>query len=316
MAGLAIVIVSYNVRDLLRRCLQSIVDSVVDCPLEVYVVDNSSCDGSAELVRSEFPFVRLLESSNRGYGAANNLVLREIISPSRPADTSCEFVLLLNPDTWLPPGSLQQMLDFLRSHPEAGAVGPRLVRPDGQLDLACRRSFPTPEVALYRMLGLSRIFPRSRRFGRYNLTFLDPREVTEVDSVVGAFMLIRTEALRQAGVFDERFFMYGEDLDLAYRIKQCGWKVLYNGKVDVLHYKGESSKQTRRRSLFEFYRAMLLFYRKHYAGSTRFPLSWMIVGGIYLRAALALGGDCLLELFRPRSRDRHAANTTFAEWPQ
>ena len=316
MSGLAIVIVSYNVCHLLRRCLESIRDSQVSCSLQVYVVDNSSSDGSADMVRSEFPWVSLIESPNRGYACGNNLALREILQRSQSASMAdaSDYVLLLNPDAWLPCGSLQAMLDFIEAHPESGVVGPRLVRPNGELDLACRRSFPNPEVALYRILGLSKLFPRNRRFARYNLTYLDPYAIAEVDSVVGAFMLIRTEALRQAGILDECFFMYGEDLDLAFRIKKCGWKVLYNGQVEVLHHKGQSSRQARSKAVFEFYRAMLLFYRKHYAQSTRFPLNWIVVGGIYLRAALAMLENQIVGVLAYPARARRISRAGLAEW--
>jgi GT2 family glycosyltransferase len=143
-----------------------------------------------------------------------------------------------------------------------GAAGPKLVLLDGALDLACRRSFPTPEISFYRMAGLSKLFPRSKRFGRYNMTYLDPDTETEVDSVVGAFMLVRRTAIQRVGLFDETFFMYGEDLDWAYRIKQAGWKVMYNPRVTVTHVKRAASRQSKRAQR-EFYRAMLIFYRKH-----------------------------------------------------
>lgn len=254
---------------------------------EVVVVDNSSHDGSAEMVEREFQEVHLIRSPrNGGYAYANNLALEHVLR--RDEVDLPRYVLLLNPDTRLPATALVDMLFFMDSRPEIGAAGPKLVRPGGALDLACRRSFPTPEVSLYRMLGLSRLFPGSRRFARYNLTFLDPDEVVEVDSVVGAFMMVRGEIVRQVGMLDESFFMYGEDLDWAYRIKQWGWKVYYNGKVEVLHYKGESSRQRSIKTSFEFYRAMLIFYRKHYSRGTNIVVSSLIVGAIYARGALAL----------------------------
>jgi N-acetylglucosaminyl-diphospho-decaprenol L-rhamnosyltransferase len=188
-------------------------------------------------------------------------------------------VLLLNPDTVLPPTALVDMLAFMAAHPEAGIAGPKLVLPDGRLDLACRRSFPTPEVSFYRMVGLSRLFPRSRRFGRYNMTFLDENQVAEVDSVVGAFMLVRGEAIRQVGLLDERFFMYGEDLDWALRIKRAGWKVYYNPAVQVLHVKRAASRHSSKAQI-EFHRASRLFYYKHYAASTPLWLHWLVLGGV------------------------------------
>jgi len=182
------------------------------------------------------------------------------------------------------------MLDFMEAHPEAGAAGARLVREDGSLDLACRRSFPTPSAFFYRMMGLSKLFPQSRRFGRYNLTYLDPDELTEVDSVVGAFMLVRAEAIHQVGLLDENFFLYGEDLDWAYRIRKAGWKIYYNPQVTVLHVKAASTKHSRR-ARYEFYRAMDIFYRKHYAATTPFWLHWLIIAGIALQGSLAMLGE-------------------------
>ncbi len=166
------------------------------------------------------------------------------------------------------------MLAFMEAHPQAGAAGVRLVRDDGSLDKACRRSFPTPEVAFYRLFGLSRLFPRSRRFGRYNLTYLSPDVTTEVDSVVGAFMLMRGEALAEVGLLDERYFMYAEDLDLCYRLKQRGWQVWYNADVTVLHYKGRSSQQRSALANYHFYRTMRLFHDKHFKQRTFFLVNW------------------------------------------
>ncbi|MDH4137277.1 MAG: glycosyltransferase [Anaerolineae bacterium] len=292
MLDLGIVIVNYRTCDLLRECLQSICESRGDFSFQVCVVDNCSQDGSCAMVAEEFPQVRLIESEvNGGYAYANNLGLSAFgfaqAGDETPSESAPRYALLLNPDTLLPPSALQEMLNFMRAHPEAGVAGPRLVLADGSLDLACRRSFPSPEVAFYRMVGLSQLFPRSRRFGRYNLTCLDPDEVTEVDSVVGAFMLVRAEALKQVGLLDESFFMYGEDLDWAYRIKKAGWRVYYNPQVTVLHYKRAASRYSRKAS-YEFYRAMHIFYRKHYAATTPFWLHWLVRGGIALRGGLAV----------------------------
>lgn len=292
MLDLGIVIVNYRTCDLLRECLQSIYESRGDFSFQVCVVDNCSQDGSCAMVGEEFPQVQLIASQvNGGYAYANNLGLRAFgfgqVSDEKPSESTPRYALLLNTDTLLPPSALREMLDFMEAHPEAGVAGPRLVLADGSLDLACRRSFPSPEVSLYRMVGLSKLFPRSRRFGRYNLTYLDPDEVAEVDSVMGAFMLVRAEALKQVGLLDGSFFMYGEDLDWAYRIKRAGWKVYYNPQVTVLHYKRASSRHSRR-AVYEFYRAMHIFYRKHYAATTPFWLHWLVLGGIVLRGGLAV----------------------------
>ncbi len=315
---LLIVIVNYNTRDLLRDCLASIYESRGDFGYQVCVVDNGSHDDSAAMVRQEFPQARLIASStNSGYAYANNLGLTAFgfenaplarhLSPPGPPNSGGagsavppkvgglgglvpRYALLLNADTLLPPSALQEMLDFMEAHPEAGAAGPRLVREDGSLDLACRRGFPTPSAFFYRMMGLSKLFPQSRRFGRYNLTYLDPDELTEVDSVVGAFMLVRAEAIQQVGLLDESFFLYGEDLDWAYRIRKAGWKIYYNPQVTVLHVKAASTKHSRR-ARYEFYRAMDIFYRKHYAATTPFWLHWLIIAGIVLQGSLAMLGE-------------------------
>ena len=309
MLDLGIVIVNYNVRDLLRDCLASVFDSQGGLSFEVCVVDNGSDDGSADMVAAEFPQVRIVRTENRGYAAGNNLGLREFgfvdggeaaagppeqmaeargIGPSQP-----RYALLLNPDTVLPPSALADMLAFMKKRAQAGVAGPRLVREDGSLDRACRRSFPTPEVACYRMLGLSRLFPRSERFGRYNLTYLPPDVTSQVDSVVGAFMLIRGEALNRVGLLDERFFMYAEDLDLCYRIKQQGWQIWYNAAVTVLHYKGQSSRQRSTFANVKFYETMRLFHDKHFKRQTSFVVNWLIYVGIALLGGWAVLRDRL-----------------------
>lgn len=249
-------IVSYNVAGMLRDCLRSLRHDLELLSAEVFVVDNASADGSADMVEAEFPWVTLIRNEeNRGFGAANNQALR--LARGR-------YLLMLNPDTWVPPRALVEMVAFMDRRPDVGAAGPRLIRADGSLDLACRRTFPSPEVAFYRLSGLARLFPHSPRFARYNLLDTDPRDSMEVDSVVGAFMMVRKSVADRVGLLDEAFSMYGEDLDWAYRIKEAGHLVWYHGPVVVLHYKGESSRQRSDQALRWFYDAMHVFYRKHY----------------------------------------------------
>ncbi len=281
---LGIVIVNYNTRDLLRTCLRTVYASEGAVSLAVCVVDNGSADGSAEMVRTEFPQVRLIANDrNLGYPAANNQGLAALGFPD--GGDAPRYALLLNSDTELPPNALADMVSFADTHPDAGMAGPKLIRRDGSLDLACRRSFPSPEVAFYRLSGLSRLFPRSRRFGRYNLTYLDPDEMTEVDALVGAFMLVRREAIRQVGLMDEQFFLYGEDLDWCYRFREAGWKVYYNPDVTVLHVKRASTRHSARAQV-EFWRAMDLFYRKHYAAQTSLPIHVLIRAALGARIGL------------------------------
>lgn len=289
MLDLGIVIVSWNTCALLRNCLQSIAGSHGALAMRVVVVDNASTDGSADMVRTEFPDVALIASeTNDGYPVANNRGLR-LLGFGQGGEAP-RYALVLNPDTVLPPLALHDMVAYMDADPSVGAAGPKLVLLDGSLDVACRRSFPSPEVSFYRMVGLSRLFPHSRRFGRYNLTYLDPDVETEVDSVVGAFMLVRREAIRQVGLFDETFFMYGEDLDWAYRIKQAGWKVMYNPAVTVTHVKRAASRQSRR-ARDEFYRAMLIFYRKHYRATTPWWLHGLILTGLALKGGRPVWRD-------------------------
>ncbi len=296
MLDLGIVILNYNTRELLLDCLRSVLDNQGDFSCQVCVVDNASADGSADMVARSFPQVHLIHSPvNGGFSCGNNLGLRAFgfQDPAQPVAQPYArlprrhlerptYVLLLNPDTVVPPGALSGLLSFMEEHPAAGVVGPKLLLLDGSLDLACRRGFPTPEVSLWRMIGLSKLFPHSPRFGRYNMTFLDPDRVAEVDAVVGACMLLRAAAIEQVGLLDESFFMYGEDLDWAKRIKDVGWKVYYNPQVIVHHVKRAASRHSARAQI-EFNRAMRIFYTKHYQEGTPWWLDKFVMAGIGLR---------------------------------
>ncbi|MDX1520247.1 MAG: glycosyltransferase family 2 protein [Anaerolineae bacterium] len=284
MLDLAIVIVNYNTCDLLRDCLNSIYRSEGTLSYKVIVVDNASPDDSAAMVSNEFPTTELIVSQeNKGFAYANNLGLRQagFESGASSITEKARYALLLNPDTILSTTALADMVAFMDQNPAVGAAGPKLVRLDGSLDLACRRSFPTPEVSFYRMIGFSKLFPKSRLFGRYNMTYVDPDKLLEVDSVVGAFMMVRREAIVQAGLLDETYFMYGEDIDWAYKIKENGWKIFYNPAVTVTHIKRAASKHSPKAKV-EFYRAMDIFYRKFYADNTPFWLHGLVITGINL----------------------------------
>ena len=329
MPSLAVVILNYSRADLLADCLRSIYAAATRSALDVWVVDNASPDDSAAMVRRDFPQARLLVSErNGGYAYGNNLALRVILgdketrrqgdketlyhdvpgsaehlalspSPSLPLSVP-DYIMLLNNDTVVPPGALDGLVDYAEAHADVGVVGPKLVLADGTLDKACRRSFPTPAVAFYRLSGLSALFPRSPRFGRYNLSYLDPDATADVDAVVGACMLLRTGVVREVGVLDETFFMYGEDLDWAYRIKQYGWRVVYYPTVTVLHYKRAASTRRAIPSIRAFYDAMRIFHRKHYAATTAAPLNALIELGITCKEAIALGRN----LIRPAAARR------------
>ena len=282
-----IVIVNHNTAGHLAACLQSLADGGLEgVAADVWVVDNASSDGSARMVGERFPWARLIESEdNIGFSGANNLALRAAGYPESPTPREAapaRAALLLNPDTIVPRGAIATLAQVFEDEPEVGVVGPQLVLSDGSLDLACRRAFPTPEVAFYRFSGLARLFPRSPRFARYNMTFLDRDEPADVDSVVGACMLVRGAALADAGLLDERFWMYGEDLDWSLRIRAAGWRVVYRPHVVIHHVKRAASKGSRR-AAFEFQRAMWLFYDKHYAASTPRWMHGLVLLGLALR---------------------------------
>ena len=295
MTDIGIIIVNWNTRDLLKRCLETVFASEGDFSYHVVVVDNDSEDDSAAMVKQHFPQAQLIESpENVGYPRGNNLGLRAL-GFNGAGDVEADaprYALLLNPDTEVPPNALFNMLKFMDSRPDIGVAGPKLVLPDGTLDKACRRGFPTPAVSFYHYSGLSKIFPQSERFGRYNMSFSDPDDEIEVDSVVGAYMQIRRECLEAVGLLDEIFFMYGEDLDLAFRIKEAGWKIWYYAPVTVYHVKRAASRQSAK-AQFEFWRAMLLFYRKHFRKTTPVWLHSMI-----LTALLVKGGSGLWQEIR------------------
>jgi GT2 family glycosyltransferase len=220
-------------------------------------------------------FLPLVE--NVGYGRANNVAFEQ---------AKGDLILLLNPDVTVTPGCVGHLVRFLENHPDAGAAGPRLVRPDGSPDLAARRSFPTPAASFYRMAALSRLLPGSARFNRYNLGALDPTREHEMDAGTGACLLIRREAIDRAGLFDPDFFMYGEDLDLCYRIKAAGWKIWYVPGAMAVHVKGTSTRQVPMRMQYEFHRAMWIYHRKHHASTLPAPANAAIWLGIWGRWAL------------------------------
>ncbi|MBO0728071.1 MAG: glycosyltransferase family 2 protein [Acidimicrobiaceae bacterium] len=273
----SVLVVSHNVRGLLLDTLRALSND--GWPnLEIIVVDNHSEDGSVEAVGMEFPEAKLVAlSENVGYGRGNNIGFERARG---------DLLLLLNPDVTVSPGCIGHLVRFLHEHPDAGAVGPRLVRPGGKPDLAARRSFPTPRASFYRMTGLSRLFPGSARFNVYNLGALDPTLEHEIDAGTGACLLVRRRAIDGVGLFDPDFFMYGEDLDLCYRIKAGGWKIWYVPGATAIHFKGTSTQQVPFRMRYEFHRAMWVYHRKHHAAALPPPANAAIWLGIWGRWAL------------------------------
>jgi O-antigen biosynthesis protein len=282
---LSVIIVNYNVRQFLENSLTSIRRALEGIEAEVFVVDNASGDGSADMVKEKFPSVCLIESSeNLGFAKANNMALRRARG---------EFILLINPDTVVQEDTFRVMLRFFQEAPDAGIAGCRILNPDGSFQLPCRRSFPTPWVAFTKIFGLAALFPKSKLFGRYNLTYLSEDETYPVDAVSGSFMMVRRGAYKKAGGLDESFFMYGEDLDWCYRIRKAGFRVYYVHTTKIIHFKGESTKRSDIDEIRLFYQAMQLFVRKHFSGS-RIVLLFLNIG-ILIRAYAA----SLARLARP-----------------
>jgi GT2 family glycosyltransferase len=286
---LSIIIVNYETYDLTKQTIKSVITQEQPFNYDIYLVDNGSTDGSIERLQEDFlkeskdgMIKFILNPENRGFAHANNLALKK---------THSKYVLLLNSDTLVLDNCLEASLNYMETHQDTGTLGCKVVLPDNTLDKACRRSFPDFYVSFYRMIGLSRLFPKSKRFGRYNLTYLDEDETYEVDCVVGAFMLVRQKTIEEVGLLDETFFMYGEDIDWCYRIKAANWKIIYFSDAKIIHYKGASySKKQNKRLTYEFYRAMYIFYNKHYKAG--YP--WITTAATYL----GIWGICKLKMFK------------------
>ena len=271
------IVVSYNVRDQLLETLGAYY-STCGQQAEVVVVDNASSDGSADAVAAAFPQATLIPlDQNVGFGSANNAGLDKCRG---------ELILTLNPDVVVNEGCVDALAAFLAANQHAGAAGPRLERPDGKLDLAARRAFPSPLTAFYRLAGLSRLFPKNRRFNRYNLGDVPTETIHEIDAGTAACLMVRRKAIDQVGFFDPQFFMYGEDLDLCFRLRQGGWKIYYVPDATGVHLKGSSTRQATGPMLYEFHRAMWLFHRKHYASSTPALGNAIVWAGIWARWTL------------------------------
>ena len=269
MPAVSVIIVSYKVRYYIEQCLYSVLRSVPDA--EIFVVDNDSADGSVEFLHKRFPQVEVIDNGcNAGFGKANNIAL---------AKATGRYVLFLNPDTVVAERTIPGCIEYMDAHPDTGAVGVRMQYGDGHFALESRRSLPTPSVAFWHMTGIGRLFSHSRVFAKYHLSYLDRDRECRIDVVSGAYMFIRKEALDKIGGFDEAFFMYGEDIDLSYRILQQGYKNCYL-PLPIVHYKGESTNKTSYRYAKVFYDAMNIFFDKHFKRYSRLfaVLVKMVVG--------------------------------------
>lgn len=288
---LSIIIVNYNVSCFLEQCLLSVYTALKTITAEVFVVDNNSVDNSVEMVQEKFPQVHLIQNKeNVGFAKANNQAIRL---------SKGEYILLLNPDTVVEADTFEKIISFMDVTPDAGGLGTKMVNGRGEFLPESKRGLPVPSVAFYKIFGLSKLFKKSKKFGKYHLSYLDPDEINQVEILAGAFMLLRKSVLDIIGLLDEDYFMYGEDIDLSYRITQAGYKNYYYPKTRIIHYKGESTKKSSINYVFVFYRAMQIFAKKHFSQKNATLFNIMIDIAIYLRASLSIIKRILLKLLLP-----------------
>lgn len=288
---LSVVIVNYNVRYFLEQCLHSVFKSGKNIDIEVFVVDNQSVDGSADMVREKFPMVQLIvNQENAGFSKANNQAIKKARG---------RYILLLNPDTVVEDDTLQAVTGFMESHPDAGALGVKMLDGQGRFLPESKRGLPTPGVAFCKIFGLSALFPKSKLFSKYHLGYLDKDKCHVVDVLSGAFMLIRKEALEKTGLLDESFFMYGEDVDLSHRITKAGYKNYYYPGTRIIHYKGESTRKSSVNYVLVFYNAMIIFARKHFSHKNARIFSLLINMAVYFRAMIAILSRFIQRIFWP-----------------
>jgi hypothetical protein len=288
---LTVVIPSYNTRDLMEQALRTVEEASGDLSVEIIVVDNASQDGSQQMVRERFPdAVLICNEKNVGFAGANNLAFRRARG---------RHILLLNSDTIVRADTLHTMVSYLDDHPQVGAAGCKVLNPDGTLQLDCRRAFPTPSAAIYKLTGLSRLFPQSRRFALYNLSYLDEDETAEVDALSGSFMLVRRETLQQVGGLDEAYFMYGEDLDWCFRMREAGWKIYYVPTTQIIHFRGQSGRSHALRVQFRKNEAMAIFVHKHMRKRYRFFPVWLLHVGIVAYSLYAFLKPLVCRLMLP-----------------
>ena len=277
---ISIVIVNYNVAYFLEQCLLSVQKAAKKVAVEVFVVDNNSVDESVHMVTEKFPWVKLIANKhNLGFSKANNQAIKESVG---------KYVLLLNPDTVLAENTLEVCANFMDNTPKAGGLGVKMLDGKGRFLPESKRGLPTPKVAFHKIFGLSRLFPKSKRFSQYHLGHLSNEETHSIEVLSGAFMFMRKSVLDQVGLLDEDFFMYGEDIDLSYRIILGGHENYYLPTSQIIHYKGESTKKGSLNYVFIFYRAMVLFYKKHFSEQNARWFEFLINIAIYLRASASI----------------------------
>uniref|UniRef100_UPI003217F7BD glycosyltransferase n=1 Tax=uncultured Draconibacterium sp. TaxID=1573823 RepID=UPI003217F7BD len=288
---LSIIIVNYNVKHFLEQCLHSVQKAVKNTSAEIFVVDNNSVDGSAQLIREKFPKVRFIQNTeNVGFSKANNQAIKQ---------ASGKYILLLNPDTVVEEDTFEKVISYMNDHPDVGGLGVKMIDGKGTFLPESKRGLPTPWVAFYKIFGLSKLFRKSKRFGKYHLSYLNENEIHEIDVLAGAFMLMRKSALDKVGLLDETFFMYGEDIDLSYRIQQGGYKNVYFPETTIIHYKGESTKKGSLNYVKVFYNAMIIFAKKHFPGGKAGIFAMLIQLAIYFRALISISKRIFEKVYLP-----------------
>lgn len=288
---LSVIIVNYNVEYFLEQCLNSVRAASASLEIETFVVDNNSIDDSVAMIQEKFPEIQLIANKeNTGFSKANNQAMRI---------AKGEYVLLLNPDTVVEEDTFSKCIEFMDTHPDAGGMGVEMLDGKGKFLPESKRGLPTPSVAFYKIFGLSSLFPKSKKFGKYHLGYLPQNETNEIEILSGAFMLMRKTVLDKIGLLDEDFFMYGEDIDLSYRIILGGYKNYYFPKTRIIHYKGESTKKSSVNYVFVFYNAMVIFAKKHFSEKNAKTFSLLINLAIYLRASMAITTRFLKKLAFP-----------------
>ena len=276
---LSVIIVNFNVKHFLEQCLCSVQKAILGMQAEIIVVDNNSSDNSVEYLGLRFPTVHFIANKeNAGFAKGCNIGL---------SNACGKYILFLNPDTIVPEECFKKCIDFFNSNPQVGALGIKMLDGSGKFLKESKRAFPSPMTSLYKLFGLSNLFPRSKKFSKYHLGYLDENENNEVDVLAGAFMMIKKEVLDKVGSFDETFFMYGEDVDLSYRIQKAGYKNYYFSGSSIIHFKGESTRKGSMNYVRMFYTAMSVFVRKHYGGSRAGIFNMLIHIAIWFRACLS-----------------------------
>jgi O-antigen biosynthesis protein len=277
---LSVIIVSFNVRDYLRQCLHSVITAAQNIDCEIFVVDNNSDDDSVIMLRDEFPDVKLIANTlNAGFSSANNQAI---------VKSSGKFVLLLNPDTIVEKDTFSKCIEFMKLHPDAGALGIRMTDGEGRFLPESKRAFPTPMTAFFKTFGIAYLFPESSVLNRYYLPDTNSKKVSLTEVISGAFMFIRQDALMKSGLLDEAFFMYGEDIDLSYRLMQTGYNNYYFPEAHIIHFKGKSTARDCYRDIRHFYRAMRIFVKKRAAEGKYGFYRYLLIIAIYIREFLAL----------------------------